>query len=52
MKLIDFTHCITYRELEENQEQMSYPPEKGSKCPDDGFLQGLSTLIHILESFI
>jgi inositol-hexakisphosphate kinase len=52
VRLIDFTHCITYRELEENQAQMTYPPEKGSKCPDDGFLQGLSTLIHILESFI
>lgn len=52
MKLIDFTHCITYHELEENQAQMPYPPEKGSQYPDDGFLQGLSTLIHILESFI
>lgn len=51
MKLIDFTHCITRKEMEENQDTMSYPPEKGSDYPDDGFLQGLNTLINILQDF-
>lgn len=49
MKLIDFTHCITRKEIEENQDIMTYPPEKGSLCPDDGFLQGVHTLIDILQ---
>lgn len=49
MKLIDFTHCITKKEIEENQLLMTYPPERGSACPDDGFLQGLSSLIEILQ---
>lgn len=52
MKLIDFTHCITRKEIEENQDLMTYPPEKGSFSPDDGFLQGINTLIDILQDFI
>jgi hypothetical protein len=49
MMLIDFTHCITRSELEQNQHDMSYPPEHGAQCPDDGFLKGLHTLIDILK---
>lgn len=49
MKLIDFTHCITKKEIEQNQLLMTYPPERGSACPDDGFLQGLSSLIEIFQ---
>ncbi|KAL0139353.1 hypothetical protein V8B55DRAFT_1523146 [Mucor lusitanicus] len=49
MKLIDFTHCITRKEIEENQDIMTYPPERGSRCPDDGFLQGIASLIEILN---
>ncbi|KAL7318638.1 hypothetical protein PS15m_001856 [Mucor circinelloides] len=49
MKLIDFTHCITSKEIEENQDIMTYPPERGSRCPDDGFLQGIASLIEILK---
>lgn len=51
MKLIDFTHCITRTEMEENQDKMTYPPEMGSAYPDDGFLQGLNTIIDILQDF-
>ncbi|KAI9474197.1 MAG: hypothetical protein EXX96DRAFT_581006 [Benjaminiella poitrasii] len=47
LSLIDFTHCITRREMMENQ--MSYPPEQGAHLPDQGFLKGISTLIHILQ---
>ncbi|CAO3703004.1 unnamed protein product [Rhizopus stolonifer] len=49
MKLIDFTHCITRKEIIENQDNMTYPPERGSYCPDDGFLQGINTLIETLS---
>lgn len=49
MKLIDFTHCITRKEMQENQHLMSYPPEKDSLYPDNGFLQGLASLIEILR---
>ena len=49
MKIIDFTHCITRKEIKENQYIMTYPPERGSLCPDDGFLQGLESLIEILQ---
>lgn len=52
MKLIDFTHCITSKEMKENQSLMTYPPEKGYNSPDDGFLQGIHTLIQILEKQI
>jgi hypothetical protein len=50
MKLIDFTHCITRKEIIENQDNMTYPPERGSFCPDDGFLQGINTLIDVLST--
>jgi inositol-hexakisphosphate kinase len=49
MNIIDFTHCITRKEMEDNQHIMSYPPERGANYPDHGFLKGLHTLIEILQ---
>ncbi|KAI9310697.1 hypothetical protein BX666DRAFT_2003900 [Dichotomocladium elegans] len=49
VRLIDFAHCVTERELLNNYKKMTYPPEHPIHHPDEGYIKGLRTLISIFR---
>lgn len=48
VRIIDFAHCVTRTEMQENLADMRWPPENPDD-PDHGYLLGLRTLIDSCE---
>ncbi|KAI9017874.1 hypothetical protein CLU79DRAFT_762042 [Phycomyces nitens] len=48
VRIIDFAHCVTQREMQDNPSFVICPPEHPDE-PDLGYLLGLSTLIRSFE---
>ncbi|KAI9489029.1 hypothetical protein BDB00DRAFT_845324 [Zychaea mexicana] len=48
LRIIDFAHCVTLKEMQTSINDMSWPPESPDG-PDRGYLLGLQTLIHAFE---
>lgn len=51
VRIIDFAHCVTAREMQEKMTTMSWPPECPEE-PDHGYLLGLRTLIDTFEQML
>ncbi|KAI7851310.1 hypothetical protein BDC45DRAFT_572113 [Circinella umbellata] len=50
LRVIDFAHCVTQQEYLQNYSNMTYPPEHSIDQPDHGYLKGLHTLMHMLQT--
>ena len=50
LRLIDFAHCVTRQEFLQNHSEMTYPPKHPVDQPDHGYLKGLHTLMHMLQT--
>ncbi|KAG2224133.1 hypothetical protein INT45_000148 [Circinella minor] len=48
LRIIDFAHCVTLKEMQTRIHEMSWPPEY-PEDPDHGYLLGLQTLIDSFE---
>ncbi|KAI7850653.1 hypothetical protein BDC45DRAFT_487781 [Circinella umbellata] len=48
LRIIDFAHCVTLKEMQTRVHEMSWPPEY-PEDPDHGYLLGLQTLIDSFE---
>ncbi|ORZ02259.1 hypothetical protein BCR43DRAFT_449008 [Syncephalastrum racemosum] len=48
VRIVDFAHCVTQREMQENLADMTCPPSRPTEC-DHGYLLGLDTLIDTFD---
>lgn len=52
VRLIDFARCVTRREIHDNYNLMTCPPQHGPTEPDHGYLTGLNSILNALQNIL